>query len=199
MLPHFAIELSIVSLIIFIVNFVLFLLVHQKDPGFVKQKRGQNIIKLYQTQHYDSICPFCEVQKKSTTFHCHHCERCVKKYDHHCPWIRNCVGQGNFSAFFAFLTVCCLDFLYTSVLGVLDYFDMLQEERRFLRYKSYHKEFGLTVTILCIVCFMFAFPVWFVQMSNIIKKTTTKERFGFRKDNKGNEMTISDSFLKDSR
>ncbi|OMJ83643.1 hypothetical protein SteCoe_15369 [Stentor coeruleus] len=195
MLPHFALELSIISLIVFIVNFVLFLLVHQKNPGFVKQKQGQNIIKLYQTKYYDSICPFCEIQKDCTTFHCHHCEKCIRKYDHHCPWIRNCVGQGNISTFIAFINFCCLDFLYTSMLGVLDYFDMLQDERKFLKYKSYHKEFGLAVTGLCIIGFMFVFPVWFVQMSNIIKKTTTKERFGFKKDNKGNGMMISDSFF----
>ena len=33
------------------------------------------------------------------------CRKCVRRYDHHCPWIANCVGEWNFCYFFKF-TLC---------------------------------------------------------------------------------------------
>eukprot|EP00897_Mesotaenium_endlicherianum_P001224 jgi/Mesen1/1129/ME000123S00302 len=38
--------------------------------------------------------------------HCAACKRCVEQFDHHCPWISNCVGKKNKWHFFVFL---CLE------------------------------------------------------------------------------------------
>ena len=86
---------------------------------------------------------------------------------------------------------------------MLDYFQLLQDRRRFFEYKAYHKELGLIITIICMIGFFFAFPIWFVQLTNICKKTTTQERFGFKKGftliNSYGTLTgmqdVSDTFL----
>mmetsp|Transcript_32887 Transcript_32887/g.82602 ORF Transcript_32887/g.82602 Transcript_32887/m.82602 type:complete len:394 (+) Transcript_32887:118-1299(+) len=41
--------------------------------------------------------------KPPSTRHCSTCERCVYMFDHHCPFIANCVGQDNFVSFWQFL------------------------------------------------------------------------------------------------
>mmetsp|Transcript_26150 Transcript_26150/g.65383 ORF Transcript_26150/g.65383 Transcript_26150/m.65383 type:complete len:174 (+) Transcript_26150:817-1338(+) len=35
--------------------------------------------------------------------HCGYCGRCVERFDHHCPWVNNCVGIGNNRALVVFL------------------------------------------------------------------------------------------------
>jgi hypothetical protein len=37
--------------------------------------------------------------------HCRDCRRCVRRYDHHCPWMENCVGERNHPLFVAYLAL----------------------------------------------------------------------------------------------
>lgn len=174
MLPRFELELSMPSLLLFILSLAFFIIVSQRDPGYARKKAGTSMIKLYEIHHFDSICPFCQIKRSSKTRHCQYCERCVAEYDHHCPWIRNCVGAGNFKIFIAFLFICCIDLAYMSTLGMLDYFEKLNHQYRIVEVKSYHKEMGLVVTGICFSGFCIAFPVLVLQLHNICKNKNTK-------------------------
>lgn len=48
-------------------------------------------------------CTICHIEQPLRCKHCKSCDHCVATYDHHCPWIGNCVGERNRLKFVIFL------------------------------------------------------------------------------------------------
>lgn len=45
----------------------------------------------------------CKESVRANEFHCFICGSCIWRYDHHCPWINNCVSAFNIGKFILFL------------------------------------------------------------------------------------------------
>nr|XP_026489149.1 palmitoyltransferase ZDHHC6-like isoform X2 [Vanessa tameamea] len=64
---------------------------------------------------YLQYCTVCKGYKAPRSHHCRKCGYCIKKMDHHCPWINCCVGHANHSYFTLFLISAVLGCFHASI------------------------------------------------------------------------------------
>ncbi|XP_046394667.1 palmitoyltransferase Hip14 isoform X3 [Ischnura elegans] len=90
------------------------------DPGVVaatQEQKYRTIIELAERDGFEAqwFCSSCLVRRPVRSKHCSVCDRCVAKFDHHCPWVGNCIGAKNhvhFMNYLAMLLVMCVFVLY---------------------------------------------------------------------------------------
>uniref|UniRef100_A0A672R6I1 Palmitoyltransferase n=1 Tax=Sinocyclocheilus grahami TaxID=75366 RepID=A0A672R6I1_SINGR len=95
-----------------LLSVLLYFTVSLMDPGFVLSDSDTRVVmkatylgSFRELKSAYSCFSFCVNQQPMRARHCQTCKRCVRRFDHHCPWIDNCVGERNHKWFLLYLCV----------------------------------------------------------------------------------------------
>lgn len=109
LLPEQSNAYRISNVILFQVLTFLAIVSHLKtmftDPGSVPKGNATNeTIQKMGLREGQIIfkCQKCCCIKPERAHHCSVCQRCIRKMDHHCPWVNNCIGENNQKYFVLF-------------------------------------------------------------------------------------------------
>lgn len=82
------------------------------DPGVIPRKRELDLERMSHLQDGERVCFTCKIIRPKRAKHCKHCDHCVSVFDHHCPWVGVCIGQGNYPFFILLLLTTLLGASY---------------------------------------------------------------------------------------
>ena len=161
-----------------------FFIASATDPGYLRP--SHDFLELLKSIHPCEMCPDCLVLRTPRSRHCAICNRCVDRFDHHCPWLNNCVGIKNHSSFLLFLVSLsiCLILIIASCVYTLAFPCNIIENQCPLHELCTGCDIdwlvylvsGITISIT----FFFSLPVGFltsIQLRNFMLNKTSNERF----------------------
>lgn len=180
---------------------VMFYRCSKKDPGFIKRnvrdaervKDDEPLLKINMDNpallagNWSQLCITCKIVRPLRAKHCSTCDRCVEQFDHHCPWVSNCIGKKNKWEFFLFLLLEVAAMLITGLVALIRVLTDPIAPSSFgawLNHAGTHHSGAISFLVADIFLFFGVAVLTVVQASQISRNVTTNEmanamRYGY--------------------
>ena len=119
--PRFQLNgvLLIISLCLLATMLTTLLKTALTDPGIIPHRVTSKLVGTMPLEIKENMnyCPICNIVRPPRTRHCRQMNCCVRRFDHHCPWTGNSVGERNYRWFFVFITSTTLSSMLNAFAG----------------------------------------------------------------------------------
>lgn len=147
-----------------------------KQSEYPEEKRRKRPIVHLGFMKKISKCNTCNIIKPFRSSHCADCNNCVLRFDHHCPWIGNCVGLRNYKYFFSFMTclnLFCFFLVSVSIYRIVIFYSINSLDNT---KEPMEKVIGsLFVIIYCFFMMLFITGLLGYHIYLVMSNQTTKE------------------------
>ncbi|XP_016140566.1 palmitoyltransferase ZDHHC5 isoform X2 [Sinocyclocheilus grahami] len=156
---QFSSSILLYNVVIFLFTLANFCMATFMDPGIFSRaeededKEDDFRAPLYKTVEVRGIqvrmkwCSTCRFYRPPRCSHCSVCDNCVEEFDHHCPWVNNCIGRRNYRYFFLFLlslTIHIMNVFGFSLLYIIHHTKQLDQVRS-----------AVTMAVMCVAGLFF--------------------------------------------
>ena len=104
----------------FLVIYIIYFL--NKSPGTIKQNNKDYLFNLIENDNKIDLwhyCIKCQAKQENKSKHCYFCDKCVIGFDHHCFWLKRCIGKNNKRSFNFLIIIIVLNAIFNFILCIL--------------------------------------------------------------------------------